>query len=128
MRILALITIILGLASIVMGVVFICNANSGQTEIVNSIVPLKVDEVNPKFDAVSAKYNAVMAAEEPAIQGGTAAPSAMYNYLSSQRALLGLAKANIATVKAVRMNGMVDIMVGLGLAFAGLAMYVKKAA
>ena len=126
MRILALVTLILGLAAIVLGVVFMMNASSANDEIVTSITPLTIDQVNLKYDAVSAKYNQIMAAEEPNIQAGTAAPSAMYNYLSSQRALLGLAKANIGTVKAIRMMGWVDIAVGLGLVLTGLALFMKK--
>ena len=69
-----------------------------------------------------------MAAEEPNIQAGKAAPSAMYNYLSAQRALLGLAKANMGTVDAVRTNGIIDIVTGLGLVLAGVALMYKKAA
>jgi hypothetical protein len=126
MRILALITVILGIAAIVLGVVFMMNASSANDEIITSIAPLTIDQINPKYDAVSAKYNQVMAAEEPAIQGGTAAPSAMYNYLSAQRGLLGLAKANIGVVKAIRMMGYVDIAVGLGLVLGGIALFARK--
>jgi hypothetical protein len=128
MRILSLVATILGIAAIVFGVLFICQANAGHNEIVNSILPLTEDQVTPKYDAVTAKYNQVMAAEEPAIQGGTAAPSDMYNYLSAQRSLLGLAKANIGTVKAIRMIGYTNIAIGIGLAFAGFVLYRKSAA
>jgi hypothetical protein len=127
MRILALVTIILGIAAIVFGVLFIFQAASGQDEIVKSIAPLKTDEINQKYDIVSAKYNQIMAAEEPGIQAQTAAPSATYNYLSAQRALLGLAKANIGTVKAIRMMGYVDIGIGLALALGGLALFARRA-
>jgi hypothetical protein len=116
MRILSVVTIILAIVAIVFGVLFIFQANSGTNDIKSSILPLKMDEVNAKYDAVSAKYNQIMAAEEPAIQGGQAAPSAMYNYISAQRGLLGLAKANIGTVKAIRMMGYMDIGIGVALA------------
>ena len=69
-----------------------------------------------------------MAQEEPAIQGGTAAASATYNYLSAQRALLGLAKANVGNVNAVMMNGIVDIILGLGLVLTGFVTFKKAAA
>jgi len=127
MRILSIVTIVLAVAAIVFGVLFIAQASSGNNEIQTSITPLKMDEVSPKYDAVSAKYQQVMAAEEPNIQAGKAAPSDMYNYLSAQRGLLGLAKANIGTVKAVRMMGYVDIGIGVALAIAGVAMFAKKA-
>jgi hypothetical protein len=128
MRILGVIVLILGLASLVLGVMFIPQASSGQNEIVTSIAPLQASEVEGKYDAVSAKYNQVKAAEEPAIQGGTAGPSALYNYLSAQRALLGLAKANLATVKIVRTMGIVDIVIGVSLVLAGFVMFRKNSA
>jgi hypothetical protein len=127
MRILALVTIILGIAAIVFGVLFIFQASSGQDEIVTSIAPLTLDEINPKYDAVTAKYNQVKMAEEPGIQAQTAAPSATYNYLSAQKGLLGLAKANVGTVKAIRMMGYVDIGIGLALALGGLALFARRA-
>jgi hypothetical protein len=126
MRILALITLILGLAALVFGVVFIFMAGSGQQEIADSIAPLTLGEVNAKYEAVSAKYDGIKMAEEPNIQAGQALPSPMYNYLSSQRALLGLAKANIGNVKAVRINGIVDIMVGASLILTGIVLYRKN--
>jgi hypothetical protein len=128
MRILSLVATILGIAAIVFGVLFICQANAGNNEIVTSIAPLTLDDVTPKYDVVTEKYNQVKMAEEPAIQGGTAAPSATYNYLSAQKSLLGLAKANIGTVKAVRMMGYANIVIGLGLACAGFVLYRKSAA
>jgi len=128
MRVLAVIVIILGLAAIVLGILFIPQANSGQKEIEESIAPLTLGEIEDKYDAVSAKYNALKAAEEPAIQGGTAAASATYNYLSAQRALLGLAKANYGTVKVVRMMGIVDIAIGLGLVLGGFVLLRKSSA
>jgi hypothetical protein len=127
MRILSLVTIIIGIAAIIFGVLFIVQANNGNDEIVTSIAPLTLDEINPKYDAVTAKYNQVKMAEEPAIQGGTAAPSATYNYLSAQKGLLGLAKANVGTVKAIKMMGYVDIAIGLGLVLGGLVLFNKKA-
>ena len=127
MRILALVTIILGIAAMVFGVLFVFQANSGQDEIVTSIAPLTLDEINPKYDAVTAKYDQVKMAEEPGIQAQTAAPSPTYNYLSAQKSLLGLAKANIGTVKAIRMMGYVDIGIGVAFILTGLALFARRA-
>jgi len=126
MRILAVIVIILGLATLVLGVLFIPQANSGEKEIADSIAPLTLDQVNDKYDAVSVKYDALKAAEEPQIQAGKAAPTITYVYISAQRALLGLAKSNIETVTFIRYNGIIDIMVGLGLVAAGTVLLVKN--
>jgi hypothetical protein len=127
MRILAVIVIILGLATLVLGVLFIPQANSGEKEIADSIAPLTLDQVDGKYDAVSAKYNEQKAKEEPNIQAGKALPSDIYNYYSAQRALLGLAKSNMGTVKAVRTNGIVDIVVGLSLILGGFVLLRKNA-
>jgi hypothetical protein len=84
--------------------------------------------LNAKYDTVKAAQEAQAAKEEPGIQAGQAAPSVMYNYLSSQRALLGSAKSNVALSGFVMMSGTVDIVLGIGLMLIGLALYMKPAA
>jgi hypothetical protein len=126
MRVLAVIVIILGLAGLVFGILFIPQASSGEKEIADSVAPLTLDQVDAKYDAVSTQFDKVMMAEEPQIQAGKAAPSAMYNYLSAQRALLGLAKANVGTTQNVRVNGIIDIILGLGLVLAGVVLLRKN--
>jgi hypothetical protein len=126
MRVLAVIVIILGLASLVLGILFIPQAASANKEIADSIAPLTLDKVDATYDAVSAKYDALKAAEEPGIQAKTAAPTINYVYVSAQRALLGLAKSNMGIVTAVRTNGIVDIVVGLGLVLGGFVLLRKS--
>jgi len=126
MRILAIVAILVGLAAIIFGILFIPQASSGEKEIADSIEPLTLDQVNDKYDAVSVKYDALKTAEEPQIQAGKAAPTITYVYISAQRALLGLAKSNIGTVTFIRYNGIIDIMVGLGLVAAGTVLLVKN--
>jgi hypothetical protein len=128
MRILGVIVTILGLAAIVFGILFIPQASSAEKQIADSVAPLQLDQVNDKYDAVATKYDQIKMAEEPNIQGGKAAPSATYNYLSAQRALLGLAKANIGTAKFVRTNGIIDIIAGLGLVLTGIVLLRKSSA
>jgi hypothetical protein len=115
MRILALVTIILGLAAMVLGVMFIFQASSGQQEIVDSIAPLPVDQVENMYTQVSAAVKN-MPQTDPA-----------YVATAGQKTGLGLAKANLGTVKAVRINGIVDIAVGLGLLFTGIALFARRA-
>ena len=126
MRALAVIVIILGLAALVFGILFIPQASSAEKEIADSVAPLTLDQVDAKYDAVAVKYDALKAAEEPQIQAKTAAPTINYVYLSAQRALLGLAKSNIGTAKFVRLNGLIDILVGLGLVLSGLVLLRKS--
>ena len=119
MRALAVIVIILGLAALVFGILFIPQASSAEKQIADSVAPLTLGQV-------VAKYDALKAAEEPQIQAKTAAPTINYVYLSAQRALLGLAKSNIGTAKFVRLNGLIDILVGLGLVLSGLVLLRKS--
>lgn len=114
MRIIALITLILGLAAIVLGVMFVLQAGSGQQEITDSIAPLTIDKVATTYDQVSAQLKQI--------------PQTDPNYLptSLQKTSLGLAKSNIGAVKAVRMNGYVDIGVGIALVLTGMAFFAKN--
>jgi hypothetical protein len=125
MRILGIIVIILGLVGVVFGILFFPQASSGRNEVANSIAPLTLDQVNAKYDAVVVKHDQIRAAEEPNIQAGQALPSDMYNYLSSQRALLGLAKSNIGIVNFVQYMGIVSIAMVVGLAAAGFYVFRK---
>jgi hypothetical protein len=126
MRVLAIIVILLGLVGVVFGILFLPMANSADQEIADAIAPLTFDQVNPKYDAVTAAFETQMAMEEPQIQAGEAAPSSYYNYLSAQRGLLAIAKANIGTAKLVRYLGILSVCMGAGLAVAGF-MLLRKA-
>ena len=119
MRAISIIVAILGLASLVFGVLFIVQAGSADKTLAEELKPLMTSEVNAKYDAVTPKQRGIMAQEEPKIQAGQALPSDMYNYLSAQRASLGLAKANLGTASFVRMSGMVDAVLGLALVLGG---------
>jgi hypothetical protein len=126
MRVIAIIIVILGVASLVFGIVFVTQATSAEKQVLDQIAPLtSLSQINPSYDKVTASFNKIMAAEEPNIQAGKAAPSAMYGYLSGQRALLGLAKSNVGLAMFTRLSGIVGIVLGLGLVLSGLAMLRK---
>jgi hypothetical protein len=126
MRVIAIIVVILGLASLAFGILFVSQASSAEKQVLDEIAPLtSLSQVDPHYDTVTAAFNKQMATEEPQIQAGKAAPSAMYAYLSGQRALLGLAKSNIGLAKFTRISGIVSIVVGLGLVLSGLALLRK---
>lgn len=128
MRVIAVIVVLLGLASLVLGILFLTQASSAEQEVANLIAPLKLAELDAKYDAVKAKADAMKATEEPQIQAGQAMPSAMYNYLSIQRTSLGLARANVGTASFVRTTGIINIILGLGLVLAGVALLRKASA
>jgi hypothetical protein len=125
MRAIAIIVMVLGVASLALGILFIIQASSAENEIAAEIQPVKIAEVDGKYDAVKTKQMALAATEEPQIQAGKAAPSAMYNYLSGQRTSLGLARANIGTASFVRTSGIVELIIGVGLVLAGLGLLRK---
>jgi hypothetical protein len=125
MRILGIIVLILGLVGLIFGILFLPMANSAENEIAVQVTPLTLDQVAPKYDLVTAKFNEQMAKEEPQIQAGKAMPSDIYNYYSAQRALLGLAKSNMGTVTLLRFLGIVNICLGVGIAATGFYVFRK---
>ena len=128
MRIIATIVILLGLVTLVGGVVFVIGASMARQEVADSLVPVTLEELDDKYDAVKAKTDALKAVEEPQIQAGQAMPSAMYNYLSIQRTSLGLARANVGKARILGRNGIVDIVIGAGLVLGGLGLLRKAQA
>jgi len=116
MRILGIIVIILGLAALVLGILFIPQASSAEKEIEESIAPLTLDKVDSTYDQISQKVKSLQATD-PA-----------YLTTFAQRTSLGLAKTNMGTAKFVRTCGIIDIIAGLGLVLAGLALVMKKSA
>ena len=128
MRIIATIVILLGLVTLVGGVVFVIGASMARQEVADSLVPVTLEELDDKYDAVKAKTDALKAVEEPQIQAGQAMPSAMYNYLSIQRTSLGLARANVGKARILGWNGIVDIVIGAGLVLGGLGLLRKAQA
>jgi hypothetical protein len=125
MRVSAIIIALLGLVSLIFGIIFIIEAGSAEKEIADSIQPLKIAEVDAKYEAAKIKQMALKAAEEPEIQAGKAAPSAMYNYLTIQRTSLGLTRSQIGLASLTRISGIIDIIVGLGLILAGWGLFKK---
>jgi hypothetical protein len=128
MRASAIIIAVLGVVGLVFGIMFITQASSAEQEIANEIQPLTIAQVDAKYEAVKTNQMALAMTEEPQIQAGQAAPSAMYNYLTVQRTSLGLAKTNIGLAGFVRTSGIIDIIVGLGLILAGVGLFRKARA
>jgi hypothetical protein len=124
-RCIAIVVAVLGVVGLVFGIIFITQASSAEQEVANAIQPLKITEVDAKYEAVKTKQMALAMTEEPQIQAGKAAPSTMYNYLTVQRTSLGLARANIGLAGFVRTSGIIDIIVGLGLILAGVGLFKK---
>ncbi|MDP2920594.1 MAG: hypothetical protein Q8O43_10320 [Dehalococcoidia bacterium] len=116
-----IIVIILGIASLVFGIILVVQTGSGKQQLADELKPLALADVEARYDQVTANQEKMMAAEEPNIQAGKAAPSAMYTYLTVQRTSLGLARTNIGLTGFIQMAGYVNILIGLGLALVGVA-------
>ena len=125
MRVIAIVIVILGVASLAFGVLFVTQAGAAEQEIADKIQPLPLAELDARYDAVSAQQMSLRMAEEPQIQAGKAAPSAMYNYLTIQRTSLGLARANVGTAGFVMTSGIINIILGAGLILAGVGLLRK---
>lgn len=117
MRAMAIIIVILGLASLVFGILFVTQGASGKQEVADSIAPLPLDQLDAQYDAVTEQYNQM--------KGAGAPPSTDFNYLYGNKVGLGLARANVGTASFVLTTGVVNIILGLGLVLAGLGMLRK---
>jgi predicted PurR-regulated permease PerM len=116
MRAFAIVVIILGLAAIVFGILFIPQANSARQKVADSLTaPVTLDTLDATYDQISGKFDQLKASGMPPTD-------ANYVMVLGQRTSLGLAKSNVGTAKMVMFNGIVDIIVGLGLVLAGLGM------
>jgi hypothetical protein len=126
MRGITLIIAILGIVTLVFGIVFLTQAASAEKDIAGEIQPVKLDEVNAKYDAVKIKQIQMMQSEEPQIQAGKAAASDTYNYLTVQRVSLAQARANMGLAQNVRMNGIINIVIGAALLLSALALFIRS--
>jgi len=125
MRVIAVIIMILGLASLALGVLFIMGSIDAEDEVAESIQPLPLAQLDAKYDEVKAKQAQIKMAEEPQIQAGQAQPSAMYNYLTIQRTALGLARTNVGVAQSAMTGGIVNAVLGVGLILAGIGIFRK---
>ena len=114
MRAMAIIVVILGIASLVFGILFVTQAASAENEVAESIEPLTLDQLDERYDQA-----------KQGIKDMEAAGMEVDVATKLQKTGLGLAKANYGTARAVRVNGVVDICVGLGLVLTGLALLRK---
>ena len=123
MRLCSIVVSLVGVVALIFGIIFITQAGSSEQEVADSIQPVTLAELDDKYETVKIKQMNIRAAEEPQIQAGTAAPSSTYNYLTIQRTSLGLARTNVGLAALVRTNGILDILVGIGLVLAGVGLF-----
>ena len=125
-KVIGMVVSLIGVAILAMGIVFMAQSNTAKKTVANEISPIAVKDVNATYDTLTTHFDQYMQVEEPNIQAGKAAPTAMYIYFSAQRALMAQAKANLGLAGFVMMTGVVNIVLGLGLILAGMALYMKS--
>jgi len=108
----AIMVAIIGVACIVLGIMFIMQANTSQQKVADELAPVQISEVDAKYEQVSA---ALKAATDPA----------QITSLTLTKTSLGLAKSNIGTIKFLQNSGIVNIIIGAGFSFAGLGLLKK---
>ncbi|MDD5435891.1 MAG: hypothetical protein PH343_10725 [Nitrospira sp.] len=120
------VVLVVGVVVLAFGIISIIQSGSAKQQVADSIAPLPLDQVKGKYDEVTLKQKGVMATEEPNIQAGTAAPSALYNYLTIQRSSLGLARTNIGMANLILSLGIVEIILGVGLISSVILIHQKE--
>lgn len=121
MKTLAIIVVILGLASIVMGIIFVLNSGTARDEVAESIAPVTLADLDGRYDQVKSAQMQTAQAEGAAIQQGN--PSSTYVWLTLQRTSLGLARSNVGIADLTMIMGYLNIVIGIGLIIVSLGMF-----
>jgi hypothetical protein len=120
MRFLGLLVIILGIAAIVFGILFIPQASNTKQEVADSLTsPVTLDNLDATYDQIAGAYDQLKAAGMPS-------SDPQYVMVLGQRTSLGLARNSVGLAKFLNTMGMVNIIVGVGLVLAGCAVMMKK--
>jgi hypothetical protein len=119
MRVLGILCIILGIAAVVFGILFIPQANSAKQQVADSLTaPVTLDNLDATYDQISAMFDQLKASGMPS-------SDPQYVMALGQRTSMGLARANVGTAKMVMTSGIIDIIVGLGLVLGGFGLLRK---
>ncbi len=119
MRAIAIIVVILGIAAIVFGILFIPQASSAKQKVADSLTsPITLDTLDATYDQISGAYDQLKASGMPS-------SDPQYVMVLGQRTSLGLARTNVGTANMVRTSGIIDIILGLGLVLGGFALLRK---
>jgi hypothetical protein len=119
-NLLSILVTVIGIVCIVFGVMFIMQAGSSRTDVVDELKASNVtaDNLNAKYDEAKAGLVQALTAGAP---GAESAQS-----IGWQKASLGVAKSSLATISFVEKSGILTIVIGLGLVLTGLALMKKN--
>jgi hypothetical protein len=129
-NILSILVTVIGIVCIVFGVLFIMQAGDSRTIVVDELAAsgLTTGTLDATYDQVKGALAQYTAANKAAAVGSAAATGsseAMQSY-GYQKAILGGAKTSLTTIGFVEKSGIVTIVIGLGLALAGLGLMKKS--
>jgi hypothetical protein len=115
------VVLIVGIAGIYFGYTFMNQAKAGQAQLATLVAPLKPAELQATSDQLDAAIKQLAAS---ATTDTAAAVGAQVQALSIQKLGLGLALTNQAMLGLVGGLGTVFIILGVGLLFAAIAMFL----
>jgi hypothetical protein len=121
MRLLALLVVILGIATLVFGIIFIPQASSAKQEVKDSLIaPVTLDNLDTTYDQANGAFNQLAASGMPSTDP-------RFVMALGQRTSLGLAKSNVGIAKVLQTMGIIDILIGVGLVLGGCALMMRRA-
>jgi hypothetical protein len=120
MRSLALLVVILGIAVLVFGIIMFPQASSARQKVADSLTsPVTLDNLDDMYDQISGAFDQLKASGMPS-------SDPQYVMVLGQRTSLGLARSNVGLARKIQTDGIVDILIGVGLVFGGCAMVMRR--
>jgi len=120
MRILALLVVILGIAVLVFGIIFIPQASEAKQKVADSLTaPVTLDTLDATYDQISGSFDQLKASGMPS-------SDPQYVMVLGQRTSLGLAKSNVGIARVLNTMGIINILLGVGLVFTGCALIMRR--
>lgn len=129
MRALAVIIAVLGVFTLAIGVVYITQAASAEQTISDQLQtglkPMAISEVKAAYDTAT---NQMIQMKQSELQALAAGKTVSDNYLNvvNQRTALGLTRSNLGIAQATRMNGIIDVVLGVSLILVGLVLLSRR--
>jgi hypothetical protein len=120
MRFLALLVVVLGIAVLVFGIIMFPQASSARQKVADSLTsPVTLDNLDDMYDQISGAFDQLKASGMPS-------SDPQYVMVLGQRTSLGLARSNVGLARKIQTDGIVDVLIGVGLIFGGCALVMRR--
>ncbi len=129
MRAIAVIIAVIGVFTLAFGIVYIFQAASAQQEIADQLQtglqPMAVGDVEAAYNQTTSQMVQMKNGELQQLAAGKPVSD---NYLNvvNQRTALGLTRSNLGIIQATRMNGIIDVVIGVSLVLIGLVLFSRR--